>query len=180
MNKQQKIALIIDACLQNGITKAEQIQYVVATVDHETNGTFRPIREAYWVHDKFIRKYGVLGGTRLWIRWAKSHFVTPVTKKRYFPYYGRGFVQITWKSNYEKFSKILNIDLVEDPDLALDFDNALFILIYGMKNGTFTGRKLSDYFNHKGSDFVGARKIINGKDKAQKIALMAQKIKVNV
>lgn len=157
----KKIKKIIEYCKESGITKPEQIQYIVATVWHETDGTFKPVREAGWLRnwDKYLR--------------------TNSNTKRYYPYYGRGFVQITWKKNYEKFSKIMGIDLVNNPDLALEFDNALFILVYGMKHGTFTGKKLLDYFNINGSDFIGARAIINGKDRAEKIARYAQRIKLN-
>ncbi len=157
----EAIEKIVLACYENNITKAEEIQYIIATVWHETGGTFRPVREAGWLrnYDKYLR--------------------TNKNTKRYYPYYGRGFSQITWKANYQKFSDIMGIDLVNNPDLALDFDNSLFILIYGMKNGTFTGKKLFDYFNKKGSNFIGARAIINGKDKAEKIARYAQNVKVD-
>ena len=146
---------IIDECAKQGVTKPEQIQYVLATVKHETNGTFKPIKEAYWLSEE----------------WRKKNLY-------YYPYYGRGFVQITHKENYKKFGKLLKIDLIKNPDLALEFDNALFILVYGMKHGVFTSKKLDDYFNESGSDFIGARKIINGTDKAKKIALYAQEMRL--
>lgn len=155
MTRQQTINKIIEECHTQGIKKAEQIQYMIATVQHETNNTFEPVREAYWLDEE----------------WRKRNL-------RYYPYYGRGFVQLTWESNYKKFGELLGIDLVGNPDLALDMDTAIFILVYGMKHGTFTGKKLDDYFNEKGSDFVHARKIVNGKDKAEHIALLAQNIKV--
>jgi len=161
MDRQEMIDAIIKECYAQGITKPEAIQYVLATVQHETAGTFKPVREAFWLSEK----------------WRKKHL-------RYYPYYGRGLVQITWKSNYEKFSKLLserfgsNIDLVKNPDLALDEKYAIFILVYGMKHGTFTGKKLSDYFGDHGSNFINARKIINGKDKAKKIASLAQNITI--
>jgi len=160
MEKEEAKLKILQACFKIGIFKAEEIQYVMATVEHETNGSFKPVSEAYWLRnaDKYLR--------------------TNKNTKRYYPYYGRGFSQITWKANYAKFEKILGIPLVENPELALDFDVSLEILIYGMKHGTFTGKKLSDYFNHNGSDFIGARKIINGKDKAEKIAKLAQKSRI--
>ena len=151
MDKSNTKKLIVRECQKQGITKPEAIQYVLATVEHETNRTFKPIKEAYWLSEK----------------WRAKHL-------RYYPYYGRGFVQITWEENYRKFGDLLGIDLVKNPDLALDFNNALFILVYGMKHGLFTGKKLDDYFNENGSNFVKARKIINGKDKAKKIALLAQ------
>lgn len=152
---------IVQECIKNKIDKVEAIQYVLATVEHETGGKFTPVTESWWLNDsdKYLR-------------------TNPITK-RYYPYYGRGLVQITWRDNYEKFGKLMGIDLVANPDLALDFNNALFILIHGMKHGIFTGKKLSDFFNKNGSDFIGARAIVNGKDQDTKIAKMAQEIKVD-
>ena len=157
MDKIEAIRVITAKCKEMGVVKPEQIQYVIATVEHETAGTFKPVEEAYWVKnaDAYRRR-----------------------KFKYYPYYGRGFVQLTHKYNYEKFSQIMNIDLLGKPELALEFDNSLFILIYGMMHGTFTGKKLDNYFNGGGSNFIKARKIINGMDKAKKIALLAQNIRV--
>jgi fumarate reductase subunit D len=39
-----------------------------------------------------------------------------------------------------------------------------------MRTGMFTGRKLSDFFNDKRTDYKNARRIINGTDEASKIA----------
>jgi hypothetical protein len=160
MDKSEAKEKIVQACFKHGIFKAEEIQYIIATVEHETNGKFKPVREAYWLRN------------------ADQYLRTNRNTKRYYPYYGRGFSQITWKANYAKFEKILDIPLVEEPDLALDFDVSLEILIYGMKHGTFTGKKLSDYFNYNGSNFLDARRIINGTDKAEKIATMAQRTRI--
>ncbi|WP_242049006.1 glycoside hydrolase family 19 protein [Planktothrix sp. FACHB-1365] len=54
---------------------------------------------------------------------------------------GRGYVQLTWNYNYRKYSDVLGLDLVNDPDLVMRPDIALFILIHGMKWGVFTGIK---------------------------------------
>jgi hypothetical protein len=142
---------IIEEAKKQGIIKPEAIQYILGTVEHETAGTFKPVREAFWLSEE----------------WRKKNL-------SYYPYYGRGFVQITHQKNYEKFSKLLNVDLVKNPDLALELENALFILIYGMKEGLFTGKKLSDFFNKYGSNFIRARNIINGLDRAERVARMAQ------
>ncbi len=147
--------LIIDECLKQGVTNRNQIKYILATVQHETNRTFEPVKEAYWLSEG----------------WRKRNL-------RYYPYYGRGFVQITWKSNYDKFGKLLNIDLVNHPELALVLENSVFILVYGMKHGTFTGKKLSDYITNKKVDFRRARRIINGLDKARKISKIAYSISI--
>ena len=40
-------------------------------------------------------------------------------RPKYFPYYGRGWIQLTWKDNYIKCGKLLKVDLVGNPDLAL-------------------------------------------------------------
>lgn len=84
-------------------------------------------------------------------------------------YYGRGFVQLTHKENYEKIGKILKIDLVGNPDLALDRRYAADIIVIGMMQGIFTGLALSRYITLQGDDFYNARKVVNGLDRADLI-----------
>jgi predicted chitinase len=91
------------------------------------------------------------------------------------PTRGRGYVQLTWKDNYRKYEKIMGLDLVDNPDLALEPENALFILVHGFRTGTFTGRKITDYINEDETDFYNARKCINGLDRAEEIAELAEK-----
>lgn len=124
--------------------------YAFATATLETNHTMQPVREAYWMSEG----------------WRKSHL-------RYWPYYGRGYVQVTWRENYEKFERIVGKNLVLQPDLALDPTISAKIMIYGMENGLFTGKKLSDYLTGNRIDFYNARQIINGLDKAEMISSMA-------
>jgi hypothetical protein len=109
-------------CKAQDIGLNTQIAYVLATVQWETAQTFKPVREAFWRSED----------------WRKNNF-------RYYPYYGRGYVQLTWKNNYQKYSQILEVDMVNNPDLAMDHNIALFILVHGFKTGTFTGRKITDY-----------------------------------
>ena len=85
-------------------------------------------------------------------------------------YYGRGYVQLTWKSNYQAMGKILGIDLVNQPDMALDPATAYHIMSHGMQNGSFTGVGLKKYIHDDTCDYVNARRIINGTDHAQEIA----------
>lgn len=144
--------LIIDEAKKQGVTFIPQLAYILATVHWETNATFKPVVEAYWLSES----------------WRKNNL-------RYYPYHGRGFVQITWEYNYKKFSDILNKDLVKNPDLALDPEISAFIAVYGMIHGTFTGKRLYDYIRPSNVDYTGARRIINGTDKAKEIANLASK-----
>jgi hypothetical protein len=149
--KEGTVRAITFECRRQGIGLPTQIAYVLATTEWETAHTFSPVREAYWKTEA----------------WRKANF-------RYWPYYGRGYVQLTWRSNYEKYSRILGIDLVNKPDLAMDGNVALFILVHGFKTGAFTGRKITDYINDSKMDYVGARRCINGTDKAREIAELAR------
>lgn len=85
---------------------------------------------------------------------------------------GRGLVQLTGTTNYRNAGKYLGIDLIANPDLALDPAIATKILIWGMQTGAFTGRKLADYIGEQGNleSFRQARRIINGMDRAGDIA----------
>lgn len=138
-------------CLRQGIGLPTQVAYVLATTEWETNHTFKPVKEAYWLSED----------------WRQSNL-------RYFPYYGRGYVQLTWEDNYRRYGEILNLDLVGNPDLALDPKNALFILVHGFKNGTFTSKKITHYINKDETDFINARRCINGLNKAEEIAAIAE------
>lgn len=66
--------------------------------------------------------------------------------------------------------KLLHIDLLNNPDLALKDDIAAQIMVKGMTKGIFTGVNLDRYFYAERTDWVNARKIINGLDMAEKIA----------
>lgn len=140
----------------------EHKAYILATAYHETAGTMKPITE--YGSRKYFNKYDTG-------RLAKILGNTPQADGDGYLYRGRGYIQITGKSNYLKFSKILGIDLVRNPDLALDPDIAYKIILYGMINGTFTGVALKDF-----SSFYQMRKVVNGLDKAKLIAGYAQEI----
>ena len=91
-------------------------------------------------------------------------------------YYGRGYVQLTWLINYVRMKKILNVDFVNHPELALLPKNAADIMITGMLKGIFTTKSLSTFI-HYGLyfEFIAARRIINGTDKDDTIAEYAVK-----
>jgi predicted chitinase len=150
--KQGTTAAIKHECKAQDIGLNTQMAYVLATVEWETAQTFKPVKEAFWKSEE----------------WRRENF-------RYYPYYGRGYVQLTWETNYAKYAEVLGVDLVKNPDLAMKPQYALFILVHGFKTGTFTGRKITDYINVHQIDFVNARRCINGRDRAHDIAQIAEK-----
>jgi putative chitinase len=90
-------------------------------------------------------------------------------------FHGRGYVQFTGRANYGKAKKLVDADLVNNPNLALDPAIASKILFTGMDTGLFTGKKLSDYLNKTTEDWINARRIINRLDKAPQIAAYAKR-----
>jgi hypothetical protein len=136
------------------------LAYILATTFHETAQTMAPIAE-----------YGKGKG--------KPYGVPdPETGETY---YGRGYVQLTWKENYATQDAKLGLDgaLVKNADLAMDPDVALQILFGGMMAGDFTGVGLPKYITCIDSesdttDFYNARKIVNGLDCATQIQGYAQ------
>jgi hypothetical protein len=148
-DKNATVEAIIQEAHRQNITSQAQIAYIIATVQHETAESFQPVKESYYLGEPA----------------GKNHRQT----LHYYPYYGRGYVQLTWDYNYRKYSDVLGLDLVNDPDLVMRADISLFILVDGMKRGTFTGIKLDDYISDNGVYFWSARKIINGLDQAERI-----------
>lgn len=153
--------------------------YMLATAWHETGATMLPIKEkggnAY-----FTKMYDVTG--------ARPQMCVSMgnTCAGDGPRYcGRGYVQLTWKVNYQKADKACaDAGLIEpgaimaDPDLAMRPDVAAFVMLRGMLEGWFTGKKLASYLPPAGvakeSQYVAARRIINGTDKADLIEDYAQ------
>lgn len=132
-------------------TDRRWIAYALATAWHETAHTLRPITE-YGSREYFDRYEGRrdLGNN---------------SPGDGFKYRGRGYVQITGRNNYTKYG------IADFPEKALEPEFAAHIMTDGMTKGTFTRKKLADYFNEKTEDPVNARRIINGMDRAEKIAV---------
>ena len=157
------INLIVETCEKYGLTYP-QTAYLLATTYHETAHTFKPIEE--YGGDKYLSKYDTG-------RLAKALGNTPQADGDGIKYAGRGYVMITGYYNYKFAGEQLGIDLINNPDLALQPKYAAEILIKGSKEGWFTSKKLSDYINDKSKSYYQARRVINGLDKAQQIADIA-------
>lgn len=136
--------------------------YMLATAWHETNRTMQPVVEAYWLSEA----------------WRKANL-------RYYPWHGRGYVQLTWEGNYRRAdAECAKIGLTQPgeilakPELAMRPDVAAHIMRAGMDEGWFTGVRLSAVLPNAGVakriQYMNARTIINGRDKADLIEDYAQ------
>ena len=141
--------------------------YGLATTWIETANTMQPISERG--SHSYLDKYDVG-------KLAKILGNTPEDDDDGQKYKGRGYVQITGTTNYKKVGKLIGVDLFSNPELALDHDIAASILTGGMLNGWFTGvgfRKKRPVSKYNKQQYIAARNIINGSDRASEIADIA-------
>ncbi|MGQ5525173.1 hypothetical protein ACUHMQ_18190 [Chitinimonas sp. PSY-7] len=155
-----------------GFTQVREIAYFLATVRWESGHTFSPVQEKRFNSQRRPREWDCQNA------YWKTGF------------YGRGLVQITWEANYKKAGQKLAgmqctladgsactlaaDSLIKQPDLGLELSVAYAIGARGMREGWFTGKKLSDYIKPSlPPDYAGARRIINGIDHKDDIAAMA-------
>jgi hypothetical protein len=136
--------------------------YALATAYHETAHTMQPVVEhggaAY-----FTRMYDPGG-----LRPAVAAQLGNIEVGDGCRFCGRGYVQLTGRCNY------VRAGLVDEPDRALDPAVAADVLERGMREGWFSGCRLVDALPLGGratrSQFVAARRVINGQDRAGLIA----------
>ncbi|MGI9102246.1 MAG: hypothetical protein ACR2IF_07350 [Terriglobales bacterium] len=136
--------------------------YMLATVRHECAGRWLPIEE-------FGKGKGRPYGQAVTVIDADGTSYVNT-------YYGRGFVQLTWKANYQVMGQALGLSnlLVIHPEHALEPQTAYRIMSTGMRKGLFTGKKLVEYITGGTCDYFSARRIINRLDQAATIQGYAQ------
>lgn len=164
----QGMNYILDVWESSHATKDDRwLAYALATTFHETAFTMLPIRErggqAY-----FRRLYDINGSNP---RLARALGNTNPGDGVLF--HGRGYVQLTGRNNYTRMGREFGVDLTTDAaaaDRVMQPDLAAKIMFFGMEQGSFTGKKLADYFNRTVGDWVNARRIINRLDRADTIA----------
>lgn len=138
--------------------------YMLATAWHETGGAMQPVREAHWLSEA----------------WRKKNL-------RYYPWYGRGYVQITWESNYKWLDKACAEhgmtqpgEILANPDLAMRPDIAALALRKGMEEGRYDahGKTMAQRLPTSGvatrEQYINARYLVNIQDKADLIEDYAQ------
>jgi putative chitinase len=147
------------------------LAYILATAYHEAYSTrynpqWRPVREGYASSNEEAIKHVT---ERLFNKGLiRTNYAKPDANGA--SYYGRGLVQITWARNYANVGAKLGLPLYVQPDMALQLDVAVQILVEGCVNGWFTGRRVGNYFVGGKEDPINARTVVNGLDKADLIA----------
>lgn len=156
---QRHFPYILQEARRQGITDRDQLAYILATAAHESQA------DQNMVEDASGRRYEGredLGNTRTGDG--------PRFK-------GRGYVQLTGRRNYQRWSERTGRDLVANPQLVTRPEIAARVLVEGMKRGDFTGARLDRYVGNGRTDFRNARRVINGTDRAEDIAEMARQIR---
>jgi predicted chitinase len=80
-------------------------------------------------------------------------------------YYGRGYIQLTWRDKYVALGKALGHghEFEIDPTKVLEPETAYAIASLGMRDGLFRhGHTLFKYIHGNHRDYYNARYIING------------------
>jgi hypothetical protein len=108
---------------------------------------------------------------------ADAAYVSDDGDEKY--YYGRGFVQLTWWTNYAKTGVMLGrgLDLLLDPDLVYEPRLAYQIISTGMRTGRgfANGHTFSQYFHGSHTDYVHARAMVNGTSHEREVGAIAER-----
>lgn len=162
---------ILDEAGSRG-TRLEWLAYMLATAFHETAHTMQPVRETLSsTDDKAIRilDRSFASGKLSWVK--TPYWRNDADGKSWL---GRGLVQLTHKRNYQIMSPIVGVDLVANPNKAMETRVAVKIMFEGMERGSFTAHKLSAHIDDQKTDYYNARRIINGVESAAKVATYAK------
>ena len=144
--------------------------YILATSFWETGRTMQAVKEKT---DKtgeayFFRMYDIKGSRPQVAKRLGNLYPGDGVK-----FAGRGQVQLTGRTNYFNMGNYLKLDLINNPDLLLDNKVSARVLVHGILKGSFTGVGINRYVTNLKTDYVNARRIINGVDKANEIASIA-------
>jgi len=164
------IQKILSECRERKVYDYRHIAYILATGYYESyhatkNPNWDPIREGWAKTNQ-----GAIAAVKSLYNKGGIPVDYAIPKSNGLSYYGRGWVQLTWEQNYIEAGRLYGINLHKNPDLALDRNIAALLLVGGMAEGWFTGVSLSDYITTQNTDFLNARRVVNGKDRAKLIS----------
>ncbi|MUO77891.1 hypothetical protein GOZ78_03130 [Agrobacterium vitis] len=171
-NQVNGITAILDAWQASAMTDLRWLGYMFATAFHETAQTMQPVRETRAATDDQAIAMLDRSFAKGTMPWVKSPYWRIGSDGK--SWLGRGYVQLTHKGNYIKLGGAIGVDLVANPSRAMREDIALKVMFVGMGEGLFTGAKLGHFFVGTKADWVNARRIINGKERAGDVAAYAK------
>jgi predicted chitinase len=151
-NRDKSVAAIVAAARARKLSNP-QIAYVLATAEHESDSF------------KTLEEYS--SGTQYEGRADLGNTMAGDGVR----FKGRGYVQLTGRLNYTRYTEIAGLQLARLPIMVMNWPAlSVFIIVDGMVRGIYTGRRLSEFVDDTRQDFVNARRVINGLDRADKIA----------
>jgi putative chitinase len=160
------VSSLLDSWQRVGDANRERLAYVLATARRESRDSFQPLREAPRCGDSEVCREKAIGRHLQYTaakrgRSPKQNYALP--DKDGLRFYGRGFVQLTHRSNYQYAARQTGHPLVSEPDKALEPAVAAEILIRGMLEGWYGKHRkpLSAYLNEQQLDWINARNTVN-------------------
>jgi len=164
---------ILEECRERKVYDYRHQAYILSTCYWESysyakNPDWNPVREGFATTNQ-----GAINAVTALYKAGKvkSNYALPQSNGK--SYYGRGYTQISLPDNYKQAGDYYGIPLYDNPDLALQRPIATLLLVGGIMEGWWTGKKLTDYITTTNTDFLGARRTVNGTDKAKEIEKIA-------
>lgn len=115
--------IIYQALVSHGIADYDTVRAVLATIAIETAHTFKPVTETFWLDDAW--------------RWANL---------RYAPFWGRGYIQLTWAYNYQYYGWRIGVDLLNNPELAkVPLYAGQVMAVYFLERGVSAAARAHDW-----------------------------------
>lgn len=160
---------ILDAFEVTGDGRVKTLAYGLATARREVGSGMLPVREGFKVSDAAARAYVARN-------YPHKGYSKPAGPWGHV-YYGRGIVQLTWLSNYEKEG------IADNPDKALEPKFAAELLFKGLLDGRWNGegKGIAHYLPTNGADDLkNARRTVNVTDHWEEIAGFYQQFKAAI
>jgi len=161
-NIERYLKPVLDALEAAGLSDKEMVLMALATIRVET-GTFAPVNEEV-DRSTATHKGNTSANGQPFDRYEHNHELGNVEPGDGARYHGRGFIQLTGRKNYTHYGAALGVDLVDNPDLALDPVVAAMVLArYLLENEPRIRAALASM------DLARAREVVNGGDQGLEI-----------